>query len=169
MPEFSIAIPTHDRGKNGPKWMRQLLTTLQNQTFRDFDIVVSDQSKNDNILDVCKEYSDEFDFTYVKYEGTVPCENINIALNECTGRIIKIMFSDDVIVDNNALEIIQKAYNDTDCKWAFSGFCGTRDGENTYEHKVPMWTDYMLEGRNLLSSPSVVSFFGDISQNLGHN
>ena len=93
MPEFSIAIPTHDRGKNGPKWMRQLLTTLQNQTFRDFDIVVSDQSKNDNILNVCKEYSDEFDFTYVRYEGTVPCENINIALSECTGRIIKIMFS----------------------------------------------------------------------------
>ena len=169
MPEFSIAIPTHDRGKNGPKWMRQLLTTLQNQTFRDFDIVVSDQSKNDNILDVCKEYSDEFDFTYVKYKGTVPCENINIALNECTGRIIKIMFSDDVIVDNNALEIIQKAYNDTGCKWAFSGFCGTRDGENTYEHKVPMWTDYMLEGRNLLSSPSVVSFLNECKLEFDEN
>ena len=169
MPEFSIAIPTHDRGKNGPKWMRQLLTTLQNQTFRDFDIVVSDQSKNDNILDVCKEYSDEFDFTYVKYEGTVPCENINIALNECTGRIIKIMFSDDVIVDNNALEIIQEAYNSTGCKWAFSGFCGTRDGENLYGHRIPMWTDYTLEGRNLLSSPSVSSFLNECKMEFDEN
>ena len=79
------------------------------------------------------------------------------------------MFSDDVIVDNNALEIIQKAYNDTGCKWAFSGFCGTRDGENTYEHKVPMWTDYMLEGRNLLSSPSVVSFLNECKLEFDEN
>ena len=24
MSEFSIAIPTHDRGENGPKWLREL-------------------------------------------------------------------------------------------------------------------------------------------------
>ena len=80
MSEFSIAIPAHDRGENGPKWMKELLDSLKNQTFQDFDVVVSDQSKNDNIMNVCKEY--DFDFTYVKYEGTVPCENINVALSE---------------------------------------------------------------------------------------
>lgn len=41
--KFSIAIPTHDRGPNGPKWMRELLTSLKGQTLQDFDIVVSDQ------------------------------------------------------------------------------------------------------------------------------
>ena len=94
--EFSIAIPAHDRGENGPKWMSELLDSLERQTFQDFDVVVSDQSRNDNIMNVCKEY--DFDFTYVKYQGSVPCENINVALSECTGRIIKIMFSDDVLV-----------------------------------------------------------------------
>ena len=29
MSEFSIAIPAHDRGENGPKWMRELLDTLK--------------------------------------------------------------------------------------------------------------------------------------------
>ena len=93
MSEISIAIPAHDRGENGPKWMRELLDSLKQQTFQDFDVVVSDQSKNDNIMNACKEY--DFDFTYVKYQGSIPCENINVALSECTGRIIKIMFSDD--------------------------------------------------------------------------
>ena len=60
MPEFSIAIPTHDRGENGPKWLRELLDSLRAQTFQDFDIVVSDQSRNDLILDTCKEYSDVY-------------------------------------------------------------------------------------------------------------
>ena len=51
--EFSIAIPAHDRGENGPKWMSELLDSLERQTFQDFEVVVSDQSKNDDIMNVC--------------------------------------------------------------------------------------------------------------------
>ena len=39
--EFSIAIPAHDRGENGPKWMIELLDSLERQTFQDFEVVVS--------------------------------------------------------------------------------------------------------------------------------
>jgi len=159
--EFSIAIPAHDRGENGPIWMRELLDSLKMQTYKNFEIVVSDQSKNDLILDVCKEYSDDFDFTYVRYEGSVPCENINTALENCNGRIIKPFFSDDIFVSKDALKIIQKEYLKSGCKWAFSGFCGTKDGKSFYDERLPQWTDYMLEGRNLLSSPSVVSFLNN--------
>ena len=40
MTEFSIAIPAHDRGENGPKWMAELLDTLEEQTCQDFEVVV---------------------------------------------------------------------------------------------------------------------------------
>ena len=53
--EFSIAIPAHDRGENGPKWMGELLDSLEKQTFQDFEVVVSDQSKSDDIMNVCKD------------------------------------------------------------------------------------------------------------------
>ena len=99
MTEFSIAIPSHDRGENGPKWMRELLDTLAEQTFQDFDVVVSDQSKNDNIMKVCEEY--DFEFVYIQYGGSNACENLNTALDNCDGRIIKIMFSDDIFVKKN--------------------------------------------------------------------
>jgi len=167
--KFSIAIPTHDRGDNGPIWMRELLDSIKSQTFQDLEIVVSDQSKNDIILNVCKEYSDDFDFKYIKYQGSVPCENINIALDECEGEIIKIMFSDDIFVNDSALEIIDREYQRTKCSWAFSGFCGTRDGKIFYDEKIPRWTDYMLEGRNLLSSPSVVSFLNSSKERFDEN
>lgn len=166
---FSIAIPTHNRGENGPLWMRELLDSIKKQTFSDFEIVVSDQSKNDNILNVCKEYSEDFDFKYIRYKGSIPCENINIALDECEGDIIKIMFSDDIFVKDTALEIIDSSYRKNECKWAFSGFCGTRDGKTFYENRFPKWTDYMLEGRNLLSSPSVVSFLKSSKQHFDEN
>jgi glycosyltransferase involved in cell wall biosynthesis len=169
MPRFSIVIPTHDRGENGPKWMRELLDSLKIQTFQDFDIVVPDQSKNDKILDTCKEYSEDFEFTYIRYKGEVPCENINIGLRECTGEIVKIIFSDDVVVDKNALQIINDAYISTNCKWAFSGFCGTKDGKNTHDHRIPRWTEHTLDGRNLLSSPSVVSFLNECKVEFDEN
>lgn len=165
---FSIAIPAHDRGKNGPIWMKELLDSIKNQTFQDLEIVVSDQSKNDVILNTCKEYSDYFDFKYVRYQGNVPCENINTALDECEGDIIKIMFSDDIFIVDNALEIIDKNYREHNCRWAFSGFCGTKEGKILYDHKIPRWTDYMLEGRNFLSSPSVVSFLNTSKQHFDH-
>ena len=111
--EFSIAIPAHDRGENGPKWMSELLDSLERQTFQDFEVVVSDQSKNDDIMNVCKDY--DFQFTYIKYQGDVPCENINIALNHCEGRIIKPMFSDDIFLKDYALEVIQKEYDKLGC------------------------------------------------------
>tara|TARA_Y100001963_G_scaffold150275_1_gene231141 strand:+ start:1237 stop:1992 length:756 start_codon:yes stop_codon:yes gene_type:complete len=161
MSEISIAIPAHDRGENGPKWMRELLDSLKQQTFQDFDVVVSDQSKNDNIMDVCKEY--DFDFTYIKYGGKNACENINVALDNCEGRIIKIMFSDDVLVTNTALEKIHAEYDDPECKWLFTSFCALRDGAYT-DCKQARWADRTLEGNNHLSSPSVVSFLNECKQ-----
>lgn len=165
--KFSIAIPTHDRGINGPKWMRELLTSLKEQTFQDFDIVVSDQSPVDDnrIMEVCKEFSDDFEFTYVRYTGSVACDNINTALEECTGEIVKIMFSDDVFITDTALETIADAYDKTGCKWAFSGFCEmTEDGSKLWGHKEPKWSNYTLEGNNTLSSPSVISFRNDCKE-----
>jgi glycosyltransferase involved in cell wall biosynthesis len=166
---FSIAIPAHNRGKAGPIWMIELLESIKMQTLQDLEIVVSDQSDNDDILNACKKYSEDFDFKYVRYSGTVPCENINIALDECEGQIIKMMFSDDIFVNSLALEIIDKVYAETECKWAFSGYCGTRDGKVFFNQKLPEWTDYMLEGRNLLSSPSVVSFLNSSKQYFDEN
>ena len=168
MTELSIAIPAHDRGENGPKWMRELLNSIKNQTFQDLNIVVSDQSKNDLILDTCKEYSDDFEFTYIRYEGDVPCENINIALDNCDGRIIKIMFSDDVLVTDTALEKIHAEYDDPECKWLFTSFCALKNG--CYENpKQAKWADRTLEGNNHLSGPSVVSFLNECKEEFDLN
>tara|TARA_B100001996_G_scaffold333255_1_gene282786 strand:- start:26 stop:775 length:750 start_codon:yes stop_codon:yes gene_type:complete len=158
MSEFSIAIPAHDRGENGPKWMRELLDSLEQQTYKDFDVVVSDQSENDNIMKVCEEY--DFEFVYIQYGGSNACENLNTALDNCDGRIIKIMFSDDIFIKKNALELIHDEYNKLGCKWVFSGFANW-DNEGLFDEKIPEWTPETIEGRNLLSSPSVVSFLNE--------
>ena len=166
MTEFSIAIPAHDRGENGPKWMAELLDTLEQQTFQDFEVVVSDQSKNDKLMNVCQEY--DFDFTYIKYEGSVPCENINTAVDNCEGRIIKMMFSDDIFMRKDALERIKYEYDTCLCKWAFSGFANW-DGDEYFDEKLPEWREKTLEGNNHLSSPTVVSFLNECKMEFDPN
>ena len=166
MTEFSIAIPAHDRGENGPKWMKELLDTLAEQTFQDFEVVVSDQSKNDKLMNVCQEY--DFDFTYIKYEGSVPCENINTAVDNCEGRIIKMMFSDDIFMRKDALERIKYEYDTCLCKWAFSGFANW-DGDEYFDEKLPEWREKTLEGNNHLSSPTVVSFLNECKMEFDPN
>ena len=166
MTEFSIAIPAHDRGENGPKWMAELLDTLEQQTFQDFEVVVSDQSKNDKLMNVCQEY--DFDFTYIKYEGSVPCENINTAVDNCEGRIIKMMFSDDIFMRKDALERIKYEYDTCLCKWSFSGFANW-DGDEYFDEKLPEWREKTLEGNNHLSSPTVVSFLNECKMEFDPN
>ena len=146
--------------------MRELLDTLQNQTCQDFEVVISDQSKNDNIMEACQDY--DFDFTYCKYTGNIPCENINVALENCTGRIIKIMFSDDIFMRKDALERIKYEYDSTECKWAFSGFANWDDNDY-FDNKLPEWKERTLEGNHHLSSPSVVSFLNEGRVDFDHN
>ena len=78
------------------------------------------------------------------------------------------MFSDDIFMSKDALERIKYEYNTTNCKWAFSGFANW-DGKEVYDMKVPEWTDKTLEGRNHLSSPTVVSFLNECKKEFDLN
>tara|TARA_R100001591_G_scaffold73291_1_gene81267 strand:+ start:97 stop:882 length:786 start_codon:yes stop_codon:yes gene_type:complete len=173
MKNISICIPTHDRGEDGPKWMRELLNSIKVQTFQDFDIVVVDESEDATILDTCKEYSDDFEFTYInchhlKDDGITA--KWNVGIDECTGHIVKFMGSDDVFVNSDALQIINDYYRDNNSKWAFSGFCEmTNDGSKFFNPKDPVWSDYTLEGRNFLSAPSNLSFRKDCKEHFDTN
>jgi glycosyltransferase involved in cell wall biosynthesis len=156
--EISICIPTYEFKGEGVKYLSELLDTLQLQNFDDFNVVVSDHSVDDKIYDLCKEKSKLFEIIYVRNEhgrGNLG-PNTNVALENGTGRILKVVYQDDLFVNRDALQVIKDAY-DTGCKWAFNSFCHTRDGVLTFRDVVPRWGDKMLEGRNLLGNPSGLS------------
>ena len=70
------------------------------------------------------------------------------------GRILKIIYQDDLFVDSSALQKIKDSFDKTNCKWMMHGFNHTSDGKLFNREMIPRWTDMMLEGRNLLGSPS---------------
>jgi glycosyltransferase involved in cell wall biosynthesis len=161
MKKMSIAIPTWETNGRGVEFLDDLLRTIEIQSFKNFEVIISDHSQNDDILIKCQEFNSKFDIKYFKNEnnrGNSPA-NMNNAISKCSGEIIKIMFQDDFFYDDEALEKIYYALSDSDKMWLLNGTNHTRDhGNSFYWDLYPEFNDKLLMGVNTISSPSVVAF-----------
>lgn len=171
MSEISVCIPTYEFKGKGVFYLSQLFDTLKSQTFQEFDIVISDHSLNDEIFNFVKDASEEFEITYTKNPNGrgLQAANTNCALENAEGRIIKLIYQDDIFVHDNALEIIIKGFENNPGKWMMHGFAHTRDGKNINRPMVPKWTDMLLEGRNLLGSPTCFACLNEAKMNMDEN
>lgn len=160
MPEISIAVPTYEMKGIGDQYLSELFDTIKVQDFKDFEVCISDHSQDDNILRVCEEYANYFEIKYYKNKenlGNGPA-NTNSAVEMCSGKITKLIFQDDLFINSSSLSKIKSAFDNQSCNWSLSGFAHTSNGSTHFRPMIPKWTDMMLEGRNLLGSPSCVSF-----------
>ena len=95
--KISIAIPTWESYGRGSEFLDDLLRTIEIQHFKDFEVVISDHSENDDVYNKVLEFNSKFQIKYIennKNRGNSPA-NINNAIGNCSGEIIKIMFQDD--------------------------------------------------------------------------
>lgn len=163
MPEISVCIPTYEFKGEGVKFLSELFDNLRKQTFQDFNIIISDHSIDDEIYNFCEKSSEDFEIIYVRNvngRGNLG-PNTNCAIEHGTGRILKIVYQDDILLSENSLQLLKDAYDNTNCNWAFNSFCHTKDGVTFFNTVTPRWSDMMLEGRNLLGNPSGLSMLNE--------
>lgn len=159
MKKISIAIPTSGYKGNGDKYLGDLLESIRKQTYRNFNIVISDHCQDSLIENKIAEFSD-MEIIYHKNPndiGNSPL-NLNKAIELCDGEIIKIMFQDDVFFSENSLAIISENLGNSEKMWLLNGCNHMDDGTNvTYGTMVPRHNPNLLMGANTISSPSVLS------------
>ena len=160
-PKISICIPTWEQNGYGAQYLSKLLETIKTQTFKDFEVVISDHSVSNVILDVVNQYSKLMSIVYVKNEeklGNSP-SNTNNAIKNSNGEIIKIIFQDDFFFSDDSLLKIFKQFTDPKVNWLVNG-CNHTDSDNTSFNRfmVPRWNDLLYKGVNTISSPSVLTF-----------
>ena len=159
--KISIAIPTWESYGRGAEFLDDLLRTIEIQTFKDFEVCISDHSKENEVLNKVKEFEDKINIQYCKNElnrGNGPF-NTNKSIEMCSGDIIKVMFQDDFFYDDESLEKINREFEKSDKMWLVNGCNHTQDdGHSFYWEMYPKWNDNLLEGVNSISSPSVLSF-----------
>ena len=159
MNKISIAIPVYEMKGYGAQYLKELFLSILNQSYKNIEVLVSDHSQNNDVLDLCASYSENLSIVYVRnfYDRGNGPANTNVAIRYCTGDIIKIMFSDDLFTDDEALQKINQRFLETDASWIVTGFSHTTDGKNFYRPMIPRWSEHLLEGQNFMGGPSIVS------------
>lgn len=147
----------------GHIFLKQSFDVLANQTFRDFNIVVSDHSKNDAVKDVCSEYKDSLNINYFRNTENFgsSSSNINNAIKKAGGKLIKILFQDDFLYHEKSLEEIVENFDLEKDKWLITASVGSQDGLHFSEPFYPKYNSRIHLGKNTISSPSVLTVKND--------
>jgi len=156
---ISICIPTYEMGGKGHTFLEHSFSLLNAQTFKNFDVVVSDHSTGEDIKSVCDKYRLFFPISYYKNPSSrgSSSANINYAMNKAQGDIIKILFQDDYLCDANALDLIHQKFEDNKVDWVVNGTVHTSDNTHFYNPIIPRYNSLIHLGNNTISSPSVLA------------
>lgn len=162
--KMSICIPTWEQYGYGKVYLINLLETINKQTFKDFEVVISDHSEDLSIYKIVNDFRNFFQIKYFKNEikrGNSPA-NTNNCIKNAEGEIIKIMFQDDLLYTDDSLDIIQKNFEKEKCFWLVNG-CNhiTENNLDFHNFMTPKWNSKIVFGKNTISSPSVLSFINN--------
>ena len=154
MTKVSICIPTY----NQVKYLRQTIDSVLNQSFTDYEIIITDDSPTDIVLNLVKEYQFKAKIQY--YKNTVPLgspENWNEAIRLSKGEYIKIMHHDDYFTNENSLfEFVKMLDENPNSDFAFSAAVAVNiEKDKTWMH-CP--TNRQIQS---LSNDPYVLFFGN--------
>lgn len=157
--KISIAIPTYEMKGNGCFFLKKSLDILCNQTFKDFDVVISDHSRNNLIKNLCDEYIGKLEISYYKNNEGVGSSsaNINNAIKKATGKLIKILFQDDFLYSEKSLEEIINNFDTEKDNWLITACEHSTDGVTFFRPFFPKYNHLIHLGKNTISSPSVLT------------
>ena len=93
-PKLNIGIPVY----NGEKFIRNCLNSILNQTFTDFEIILSDNASTDSTTSICKEYAKKDSrILFLKQKSTNDSLwNYNFVLQEAKSEYFMWASADDI-------------------------------------------------------------------------
>ncbi len=145
------------KGK-GVEYLNHSFQILSAQTYKNFEVIISDHSLNSEIEDLCNSWKDRLDLKHYYNEENrgISSANINNAMSKASGSVIKILFQDDFLYDNTSLEISLTHLLGNHNDWLITACAHTNDGINIHNPFYPKYHDNIQYGNNTISSPSVV-------------
>ena len=143
--KISVVIPTYEMFGKGVQFLTNSLEILEKQTFKDFEVVISDNSEDEAIKKIAL-MGWNFQVVYSKNRRVKNMSgNTNNGILKATGEYIKILFLDDYLAHENALQDIANYKFD----WLVTA-CSNNSS--------PYYADEIKRGVNKIGSPSVLTF-----------
>jgi glycosyltransferase involved in cell wall biosynthesis len=156
IPAFSVVIPTYNTGN----LIRKTLDSLVDQTFKDFEVIVSDDGSKDNTLEIVEEYSAKLNLIILRNDNWGgPARPRNLAIKASRSEWIAFLDHDDFWYKDK-LEIAIRFINECDVMYHDLRIC-TQE-KNTFRRAKGRiispnpFVRLMTEGNAILNSSAVV-------------
>jgi len=91
MPRVSVVLPSY----NHEKYVRECIQSVLDQTYQDFEIVITDDGSTDGTVNVIKEFADPRIQLYTHAENKGACTAANNCIQKAAGEYIAVLNSDD--------------------------------------------------------------------------
>jgi glycosyltransferase involved in cell wall biosynthesis len=167
-PFISICIPAYKR----LPFLTRLLNSIAEQTYTDFEVILSDDSPDDTVSDFLKSYEHHFMIHYFKNNPSLGTPaNWNLAISKAHGEWIKLMHDDDWFTDKDSLQQFADATKQGPkfIYAAYSNFLEHNQTKQLVQHKSKaiqniLKQPLLLLSENIIGPPSVTLFHKSISE-----
>lgn len=157
--KISVCIPTYEMKGKGTEYLNHSFNLLYTQSYKNFEVIISDNSKNDNIKKLCEIWSDKLNINYfLNDEKYGMSHNTNYCISKAKGDVIKILYQDDFLFGNQSLEIQLFHLLSNVNYWLVTACCHSKDSKTFFNEHYPKYHDNIHHGQNTISSPSVLMF-----------
>ena len=139
MPKVSILIPTYSKDGIGKFVMQTGFTSIAGQTFKDFEVIVADQSQDNGIEELCEKWSKNIPIKYFRNLEKIGylSNNENKCIKEASGEILKFLDMDDFFLNTNSLQMTVDCFQD-DTQWLATSYYHTPDKINLINKHDPV-------------------------------
>jgi glycosyltransferase involved in cell wall biosynthesis len=159
IPPLSIIIPTYEMKGQGAIHLKRSLDALALQSWKNFEVIITDHSVSDLIKDASEAYTKLINIKYFKNEidrGS-SCSNANNGIEKSNYDYVKFLFQDDFLTHEYSLEWGMKFLIKSGKNWVVTA-CNHLSG---YDDKI-FWNHYpkyvkgeLFKAINSLGCPSV--------------
>jgi len=157
---ISVIIPTYEMYGEGDKFLTKSLTHMARQSFEDFEVIISDHSKDDKIKNVTNQFENMLNIRYFKNQNNIgnSSSNLNNGIRMANGNIIKILFQDEYLINDGLKKINDFFLKNKSVYWLLTGCCYGSSVGDIKGRMIPSYTNKIKEGINTIGSPSVLTF-----------
>jgi glycosyltransferase involved in cell wall biosynthesis len=145
----SVVIPAF----NEEKYIKKSITSILNQTYQNFEILVLDDASTDNTTEIVKSIGD-YRITLIENktnQGVV--KNLNTALNVAKGKYFARMDADDMSLPDRLEKQVRLMESDDNCAMTGTGVCFLNYRQQEFKNKIPVLDDKGIRQEMLTHNP----------------
>ncbi|MGB8193265.1 MAG: glycosyltransferase, partial [Chitinophagaceae bacterium] len=152
-------------------FLKRLLDSVVMQTFRDFEVIITDDTPGNEVELLSRQYTNQFPLIYHKNGSALGTpENWNEGIRRSSGKWMKLMHDDDWFAASDSLQqFVNATHQHPDASFFFCAYTNVKEesGEketvklHSFRHKKLLQNTVTLFSSNVIGPPSVTMHRND--------